>query len=177
VVSLRRRLRLGPKEKREVSFVLGTAPSRDDALRLADRYGRPEAVQRAFDLAVVYGLIELPHFGLSAERALYAQQFATALLYGAPHLRAPARVLLRNRRGQAGLWAYGISGDLPIVVARVGAAGEVAIVRALLQMHAYWRQRGLEVDLVVLNAHPPSYADEVQKLIQQAVETSASRGL
>src|SRR5690606_1787766 len=106
-----------------------------------------------------------------------AQQFATALLYGAPHLRAPARVLLRNRRGQAGLWAYGISGDLPIVVARVGAVGEVGLVRALLQMHAYWRQRGLEVDLVVLNAHPPSYADEVQKLIQQAVETSASRGL
>src|SRR5690606_34710971 len=76
IVSLRRRLRLGPKEKKQVAFVLGTAPGRDEALRLADRYSRPEAVQRAFDLAGVYGLIELPHFGLTSERALYAQQLA-----------------------------------------------------------------------------------------------------
>ena len=177
IVSLRRRLHLGPKERAQVTFVLGGAPNRDEALRLSDRYARPEAVQRAFDLAVVYGLIELPHCGLSSERALYFQQMAAALLYGSPQLRAPERTLFRNRRPQSGLWAYGISGDLPIVLVRVAQADEVEVVRVLLQAHAYWRLKKLEVDLVVLNEHPPSYADEVQRAIMQAVETSAARGL
>ncbi len=177
IVSLRSTVTLAPKERVVMTFAMGTAETREAALRLADRYRHPTAVERAFDLAVVYGLVELPHLRLSGEQALYAQRLAAALLYGSPRLRAPERILLRNRRPQSGLWAYGISGDLPLVVARVGKVEEVEIVRLLLQCHAYWRQKGLHVDLLVLNEHPPSYADEVQKLIQQAVETSPARGL
>ena len=44
-------------------------------------------------------------------------------------------------------------------------------------MHAFWRRRGLEVDLVVLNEHPPSYADSLQEALTQAVEASPQRGL
>ncbi|NNF57386.1 MAG: glycosyltransferase 36, partial [Rhodothermaceae bacterium] len=177
IVSLRRPITLKPKERVTVTFALGTANSREEALRLADRYAHPEAVQRATELAQVYGLVELPHCGLSSERALYFQQVATGLLYNAQSLRASERVLRRNRRPQSGLWAYGISGDLPIVAIRVNQVDEVELVRLLLQAHSYWRLKGFEVDLVILNEHPPSYADEVQKMIQQAVETSAARGL
>ncbi len=177
IVSLRRRIQLKPKERVTVTFALGTAPSREEALRLSDRYAHPEAEQRASELAQVYGLVELPHSGLTSERALYFQQLAAALLFNAPDLRAPERVLLRNHRPQSGLWAYGISGDLPVVVLRVGQIDEIELVRLLLQAHSYWRLKGFEVDLVLLNEHPPSYVDEVQKMLQQAVETSASRGL
>ena len=39
--------------------------------------------------------------------------FASALHH------AKASVLARNRRGQSGLWGYGISGDVPIVLVRI----------------------------------------------------------
>ena len=40
-------------------------------------------------------------------------RLASNILYANPALRAPASVIARNRSGQSGLWAYGISGDLP----------------------------------------------------------------
>ena len=39
-------------------------------------------------------------------------------------LRGAPSVLSRNRRGQSGLWGYGISGDLPIVLVRIRDRGE-----------------------------------------------------
>ena len=49
-----------------------------------------------------------------------------------------------------GLWAQGISGDLPILLLRIDAAEDIAIARQLLQAHEYWQMKGFAVDLVIL---------------------------
>ena len=58
---------------------------------------------------------------------------------------------MRNRRGQSGLWGYAISGDLPIVLLQISKAASIDLVRQLVQAHAYWRLKGLAVDLVIWN--------------------------
>ncbi len=177
IVSLRRIVVLMPKENVTVTFSLGTAETREDAERIAERYDHPNASQRAFELASVYGLVELKHLGLPGERALYFQRLASYLLYGGSDLRAGEDILLRNRRPQSGLWAHGISGDLPMLVFRIAKAEDLTHFRLLLKAHEYWRLKGLETDLVILNDHPPSYASELQNAILQAIQTSPQRGL
>ncbi|HYE96911.1 MAG TPA: glucoamylase family protein [Rubricoccaceae bacterium] len=177
VVALRRVVEVGPREQVSLAFALGTAASREEALRLADRYDHPDAVQRAVELASVYGLVELQHLGLTGKQALYAQELASALLFAPRALRADERTMVRNRRSQPGLWAYGISGDLPIVLLRIGKVEHMESVRFFLKAHAYWRQKGVQADLVILNEHPPSYADELQKAILDAIQASPGRNL
>ena len=46
------------------------------------------------------------------------------LMYGDPRLRSADAVRL-NTRGQAELWKYGISGDLPILLLRLKDGSEV----------------------------------------------------
>ena len=177
VVSLRRVVTLQPKQSVTVVFSLAVAGTREEAERLAERYDHPDAAQRAFELASTYGLVELGHLGLSAEEALNAQEIASRLLYGDPRLAAPPGTRQRNVRPQSGLWAYGVSGDLPILLFRIGRVEELDAFKVLLRMHAFWRRRGLEVDVVVLNDHPPSYADSLQEALTAAVEGSPQRGL
>ena len=59
--------------------------------------------------------------------------------------------LERNRGGQPLLWAQGISGDWPIVLAMLDAADGLPTLRQLLTAHRYWRRRGMMVDLVIIN--------------------------
>ncbi|WP_420455106.1 GH36-type glycosyl hydrolase domain-containing protein [Rubrivirga sp.] len=177
VVSLRRVVTLQPKQSAQVVFSLAVAESREEAERLAERYDHPDAAQRAFELASTYGLVELGHLGLTGEQALEAQELASRLLYGDPRLAAPPHVRQRNTRPQSGLWAYGVSGDLPVLLYRTSSMDQLEAFRLLLKMHAFWRRRGLEVDLVVLNDHPPSYADSLQEALTQAVEGSPQRAL
>ena len=64
---------------------------------------------------------------------------------------------MKNSRGQSGLWGQGISGDLPIVLLRIDDQEKIELVRQLVQAHAYWRIKGLMVDLVIWNEDPSGY--------------------
>jgi cellobiose phosphorylase len=58
------------------------------------------------------------------------------VIYANASLRADPSILARNHRAQSGLWAYSISGDLPIVLLRVADPSRLDIVRQLIQAHA-----------------------------------------
>ena len=97
-------------------------------------------------------------------RRLYAR-LASTVVYSQPTLRADASVLLRNRRGQSGLWGYAISGDLPIVLLQISDAGSIDLVRQMVQAHAWWRLKGLAVDLVIWNEERDVYRQRLQEQI------------
>ena len=97
-----------------------------------------------------------------------------SVLYASSSLRADASTLVRNRRGQSGLWGYAISGDLPIVLLQVGDLANIDLVRQLVQAHAYWRLKGLAVDMVIWNEDRAGYRqllqDRIMGLIAAGVE-------
>ena len=85
-------------------------------------------------------------------------------------------ILIKNRRGQSGLWGYAISGDLPIVLLQIGDPANIELVRQLVQAHAYWRLKGLAVDLVIWNEDHAGYRqvlqDQIMGLIAAGVEAN-----
>ncbi|STS90173.1 cyclic beta 1-2 glucan synthase [Klebsiella variicola] len=88
---------------------------------------------------------------------------ASAVLYPVQELRAEGQAIGRNRRGQSGLWGWAISGDLPIVLLSITSEESITSVTTLIQAHRYWRQKGLDVDLVILNNSPGGYQQGLQK--------------
>ena len=119
IISLRRTVTLAPHETARIDLVLGMAESRDAALALVEKYHNPRMADRAFDLAWTHSQVTLRHLNATeADAQLYAR-LASALIYADPARRATPGVLLNNRRGQSGLWSYGISGDAPIVLLRI----------------------------------------------------------
>jgi cyclic beta-1,2-glucan synthetase len=51
------------------------------------------------------------------------------------------------------------------------------MVRQIIRGHEYLRLKGLAIDLVILNDHPPSYAQSLQDELQMMVRTSGSQAL
>src|SRR6185436_21178432 len=119
--------------------------------------------------------IQLRHLNITDDEAHLYQRLASRILYPDPALRAPAEILTQNRRGQSGLWAYGLSGDNPIVLVEVDEDGELDLARQLLRAHEYWRLNNFVVDLVILNEHATSYADGLHSQIQAIIDSSLSR--
>src|ERR1700679_2638012 len=130
--------------------------------------------ERAFDLAWTHSQVTLRQLTASEAEAQLYGRLAGALIYADPARRANPGVLLNNRRGQSGLWSYGISGDAPIVLLRISDTEKIEIVRQLIQAHSYWRMKGLMVDLVILNedvsVYRQSLQDEITSLISSGLE-------
>ncbi len=171
IFSLRRRVRLPAGATARVHFATLAAETRDRALELADKYRDRAAFERTATLAWTQAQVQLRHLGISADEAHLFQRVANRILYSDPTLRAPAHVLLRNRKGASGLWPYGISGDLPIVLLRIDHPDDQDIVRQLLRAHEYWRMKGLAVDLVVVNEQVTSYGQDLREALEALVRS------
>jgi cyclic beta-1,2-glucan synthetase len=174
IFSLRRRIRLAPGTSARVVFSTLVAPSREQALALADKYRDPATWERAATLAWTQAQVQLHHLGIERDEAHLFQHLANRILYSDPTLRPSPQVLKRNAAGPAVLWAHRISGELPIVLVRIDEPEDTGIVRQLLRAHEYWRLKGLAVDLVILNEKATSYAQDLQGALETLVRTSQS---
>ncbi len=171
VVSLRRRVRLAPGATARLAFSTLVAASREEALFLADKYRDPAAFDRVVTLAWTQAQVQLHHLAISPDEAHLFQRLANWILYSDPAPRSPSDLLERNARGPSALWAHGISGDLPIVLARIDESGDSTMIRQLIRAHEYWRMKQLAADLVILNEQRTSYTQELQASLEGLVRT------
>jgi len=175
VMSLRIRVKISPGKMAKVTFVLGSAENRNQALVLAEKYHDKAAVLRAFELAWTRSQVGEGYLNLKADEAEIFQEMVSHIVFLSPLRRKYQDIFRQNSKGQPGLWAYGISGDLPIVLLSVKTAEDMGLVRSALKAHEYWRFKGLRVDLVIFNQDETGYLQPVQEQIMDAVQASLAR--
>jgi cyclic beta-1,2-glucan synthetase len=172
VFALRARVRLAPGQSSAVSFTTLVADSRDRAFALADRYDDPRTVQRALDLAWSGTQMELRELAVTPADAAVFQDIAGHLLYPERAWGAPQAELRGHAGSQPLLWAQGISGDWPVILASIESDEGLPTIRQLFAAHHYWRRRGMLVDLVILNAQPSGYWQELEGAMLDAMYAS-----
>ena len=172
IVAIRRAMTIHPDTSANGHFITGVAPTRAAALALMDKYRDPHFAARAFDMAWSHSRLVLHRLQANESEAQVYVHLAGAILHAGTRHRPPAALLARNRLGQPGLWAFGLSGDLPIVLLRIADIHRVDRVRDLLKAHAYWREKGLAVDLVILNEDFSGYRQVLQERIMSLIGAS-----
>ena len=169
IVSLRQRLSIPARGTAHVVFTTIVAHSRDEALATAEKYRQQATFERASSLAWTQAQVQLHHLRITQDEAHLFQRLANRLLFVDRTLRAAPQELARNHGGQSGLWAYGISGDLPIALVRIESEEEREVARQLVRAHEYWYRKGIAADLVILNAQGTSYAPGLQESLEAMV--------
>ncbi|KON82257.2 cyclic beta 1-2 glucan synthetase [Azoarcus sp. PA01] len=165
IVAIRRWLVLDPEQSATIDIVSGIGESRDIAVGLIDKYQDRHLADRVFDLTWTHSQVVLRQLNASEADSQLHARLASSVIHANASLRPEAAVLVKNRRGQSGLWGYAISGDLPIVLLQIADAANIELVRQLVQAHAYWRLKGLAVDLVIWNEDHAGYRQRLQEQI------------
>jgi cellobiose phosphorylase len=177
VVCIRQTVLLQPNAAVRIDLVTGVAESRAGVEALTEKYSDPSLADRVFDLAWTHSHVLLQQLSASEADAQIYGRLAGSIIYASSLRRAKATTLIRNRRGQSGLWGYGISGDVPIVLVRIRDHECIALVREAVQAHAYWRLKGLAVDLVIWNEDESVYRQTLQDAIVDLVAASPEASL
>jgi cyclic beta-1,2-glucan synthetase len=173
IVSLRVKLRVPAGGTARVSFTTAVADNEDGIRALIEKYHDPQVISRAFALASTHSEIELRHLGMTREDESRFQRLAGRLIFGDPRLRTVAAVA-RNTSPPSGLWKFGVSGDLPIVLVTIADAAETGLAQELIRCQEFLRARGMKCDLVILNEIPTSYRQDVQDELQKMAEAGPS---
>lgn len=173
VVAIRCRITLEAGQVATLDLISGAAENRDACMVLVNKYQERHFADRVFDLAATHSGVTLRQINASESDAQLYRRLAGPVLYAQSGLRADASLLIQNRRGQSGLWGYAISGDLPIVLLKIATSAHIEVARQLIQCHAYWRLKGLSVDLVIWNEDHVGYRQHLQDQIMGLIATGS----
>ena len=165
IVAIRQTVVLEPGESAKIVMVTGIADTQEMTRGLIEKYKDPRLAERVFEMAWTHSQVTLRQLNATEADAQLFARLASAVVHPHRQFRADPAILAKNRRGQSGLWGYSISGDLPIVLLRIGDSAKIELVRQMAQAHAYWRIKGLAVDLIVWNEDHSGYRQALQDQI------------
>jgi len=165
IAAIRRRMVIEAGATAIVDIVTGAGETREAVVQMVDKYQDRSRADRVFELAWTHSHVVLRQLNATeADAQLYAR-LASSVIYANASLRVAPVAPVKGRRGQSGLWGYGISGDLPIVLLQIADATNIELVRQMVQAHAYWSLKGLAVDLVIWNEDHDVYRQRLQEQI------------
>ncbi|MEP7319771.1 MAG: glucoamylase family protein, partial [Panacibacter sp.] len=166
VVSIQYRIILEGNKSVTVDIITGMAATHEVCCNLVDKYQEYHFFNRVLELAWTHSQVILHQINaVESDSQLYAR-LAGSIIFSNQVLRADPSIIIKNRKGQSGLWGYAISGDIPIVLVQIEDSSNIDLVKQMVQAHAYWRLKGLIVDLVIWNDDHGGYRQVLHNQIQ-----------
>ena len=165
VIAIQYKFPLGPYETVIIDTVYGISRTREECQGLIEKYQDKYMIDRAFELAWTHSQVVLRQINATPADALLYNSMAGSIIYPNASLRTDPGVILKNQRGQSGLWSHSISGDWPIVLLQIEDGTNLELVEKLVQAHSFWRLKGLPVDLVIWNEDHGGYRQVLQNQI------------
>ncbi|HEX7057266.1 MAG TPA: glucoamylase family protein [Bacilli bacterium] len=172
---MRRRVKIEPGEQRQLYAITAAAKSKDETVAIVRRFEYGPMVERAFQMAWNRRQIELRNLRLTNREAIDFQKLAGRALYNPPLRHEREKCILANTKGQSGLWAFGISGDKPIILVRIDDRSNLPFIAKMLAGHEYLLRLGLNIDLVIFNESADGYKQDLQEALRREAEHGVER--
>jgi len=167
---MRRRVVVPPGGRVVLVAVTGVSDAREKAVDIVRRLKGAAQVERAFRSARARSQLERSHFRLNASETEALEQLGGRLLYRAPYDADRVKRVAELERDISALWAYGISGDLPIVAVRVSDSAGLPAVARWAAGREYLVRKGIGFDLAVLVESRSGYQRAVQDAVMRIAE-------
>ncbi|HEU4455185.1 MAG TPA: protein ndvB, partial [Longimicrobium sp.] len=153
---------LAPGAEVEIAFLTAAAGSEREVRAQLDAFRSPGRVAWAMEEARARSEHELHELGVAPYDARALQLLLARIVHPFAPRPGEAREGGALARQQA-LWGQGISGDLPILLLRVGPGEEAhPLLPLMVRAHAYWRRAGVRADLVILDEGPGGYTEPLR---------------
>jgi cyclic beta-1,2-glucan synthetase len=165
IVAMRYTIVIEPHASATIDVIMGIAETKELCNVLVDKYQDQHLTNRVLELAWTHSQVILRQINASESDAQLYTRLAASIIFANDSLRADQAVIIKNQRGQSGLWGYSISGDLPVVLLQIEDSSNIELVKQLIQAHAYWRMKGIMVDLVIWNEDHGGYRQVLQNQI------------
>ena len=173
IMAIRYRVHIKLGHIATIDLIYGISETKEACEAMMLKYKEQHLKKRATELSWTHSQVLLRQINVTEADAQLFNRLAVSVIYNNPALRVEAAVINNNFRGQSGLWSHSVSGDLPILLLHIYDPESLELVKQLVRAHAYWRLKGLAVDLVIWNEDHGSYRQLLQEQILGLINLQA----
>ncbi len=168
-LATKRTIKIMPGEKIILDLIICVSQQKDIVLELLEKYKNTNVITKTYELARVKVEAESIYLGLKGTDIEKYQKLLSYTIFNNPLKKLKLNALPKRIYSQSSLWKYGISGDLPIILLKIEDLNDMYVVRDMLKAHEYFRNKNIQVDLLILNNEPNSYDQYVNYEIENAI--------
>jgi cellobiose phosphorylase len=172
IMSIRTRIRVEANSKREIYFITGISDSKEHAIEICRENNNFNKVNKVFKNYSISAQLELKNLGIRSGRANVFQSAVSEVFFLSSKRNNREEYIININKHQKDLWAYGISGDIPIIMAVIEKDEDTKLVADAIKFHYYLKLKGVKLDLVIYNNEEISYEAPLKKNILEAVKIS-----
>ena len=151
VMSMRCRIHVEAGKQAEAYLITGFAKSREQLLQLTEQYGNALDIDHAFSTASVFNNMRTTLSLLKGSQMRLYNNIAKYMAQTATLGNNRNEYLAANTLSQSGLWRFGISGDLAILLMEIDDIERSGFAKEMLRAFEYYKIHGLRLDLVFIN--------------------------
>ena len=169
VVAMKKTIKIYPKEKIYLDFLISAHESKDTAYLNLNKYNNSESVRRAFEISKARIDAENRYLGVKGKDIIIYQKILSYIIFDNPLKQNQIKRIPLKVYDRKDLWKYGISGDLPIIVVKIKDINDIYMVTDILKMYEFFRSKNIDVDIVFLDEENYSYENYVRFEIEAKI--------
>lgn len=171
VFSMRRRIHVPEGKSVETYMLTGFSKAKEHLQQLAEQYQSPMDVEHAFKTASVFNNMRTSMTLLKGSQMRLYNSIAKYMAQTATLGNDRNDMLAKNTLSQSGLWRFGISGDLAILLMEISGMESSGFAKEMLRAFEYYKIHGLRLDLVFINDAPEHERDGLYHFINGMANT------
>jgi cyclic beta-1,2-glucan synthetase len=154
----------------EFAYLTAVGDSASAALSAMDAYRTSGGVAWAFQRANARSQRLLAELRIPPASVRAYQRLLSALLHPYHELRgSPSRFPERIPQ-QQGLWALGVTGDLPILAVKVSSLDDTPLLLDALRAYVLWREQKVPIELVVIDRSHDGYHQPIADWLRHTLK-------
>lgn len=169
IVALKRTIKIAPNDAKTMHLIISVNEDREIALQQLEKFRNEENIKRTFELSKARVEAENRYLGLTGSKIEVYQKMLSYLLFASPISKFRIDANMNEKYSVYDLWKYGISGDIPILLIKVGNINDVTVLEDVIKAYEYYRIKNIYIDLVIINEEESSYEnyvkDEIEKIL------------
>ena len=171
IMSMRRRIHIPAGKSVEAFMITGFAKAREQLFALMEQYQNAIDIEDAFRKASMFNNMRTGMSLLKGSQMRLYNSIAKYILQTATFGNHRQEILAKNHLSQSGLWRFGISGDIAIVVMEIDDINKSGFAKEMLRAFEYYKVHGMVLDLVFINDVPGDNHDGLNHFIRNMANT------
>lgn len=171
IMSMRRRAHVAAGKQVTVVMLTGFGKAREQLIRISEMYRDSLDITNAFETASVFNNMRNSMSLLKGGQMRLYNNIVKYILQSANLGTGRSEFLAHNRLAQSGLWKYGISGDLDILLMEIDELRYSGFAKETMRAFEYFKVHGLFMDIVFINDERGENKEGLDRFIRNIANT------
>ena len=150
IIALKTKIESFPDKQYKLNYIISVSNDKRELIEYLNKM-TTEKIENISDLANAKSQEEIKFLGLNGEKIENNQKILGHLI------EKDIPININNSYKNGDIWKFGISGDYPIVLAKITNIDEIYLIDELLEMIEFFNVKNIKIDLIILNSENNSY--------------------